>query len=66
MNESVLEYQKQRIEALEAENLRLKIAIIRKESSVKDYLKRLSALIKDEAFNKPIQYINYESKPTLA
>lgn len=66
MNESVLEYQKQRIEALEAENQRLKLAIIRKESSVREYLNRLTALINDEAFNKPIHFINYESNKTMA
>lgn len=66
MNESIIEFQKQRIEALEAENQRLKLAIIKKESSVRDYLKRLSALINDEAFNKPIPARNYESNPTMA
>lgn len=66
MKEAVIEFQKQRIEALEAENQRLKIAIIRKENSLKAYLKRLQDMINDENFNKPIHDKNYASKSTMA
>jgi hypothetical protein len=59
MNEAIIEFQKQRIVALEAENQRLKQAFIRKESSLKAYLLRLQEIINDDAFNKPIHNINY-------
>lgn len=59
MNETIIEFQKQRIVALEAENQRLKQAVIRKESSLKAYLLRLQEIINDDAFNKPIHNINY-------
>lgn len=66
MKESIIEFQKQRIEALETENRLLKVAIVRKENSVKEYLKRLTVLINDPAFNKPIIDKNYESIQNVA
>lgn len=66
MNESIIEFQKQRIAALEAENQRLKIEMVRKESSLKQYLIRLTETINDPVFNKPIHYINYETNKKSA
>ena len=64
--EDIIQFQKERITALENENQRLKIAVIRKESDLKDYLKRLTELKNDPVFNQPIQTKNYSNESNQA
>ena len=57
--DELIKFQKQRIEALEEENKLLKQAVIRKESSVRDFLNRLTNIINDPNFQKPIHNQNF-------
>lgn len=67
MNSDIYEFQKLQIEALKKENERLKLQMIRKESSLRDYLKRLQDHMSNPDFNKPILNINYnESNKRMA
>lgn len=54
------EFQKLQIEALKNENEKLKQVVIRKESSLKDYLKRIQEHMSNPDFYKPILNINYD------
>lgn len=61
------EFQRLRIEVLEKENQTLKQTMVRKESSLKDYLKRLQDHMSNPDFNQPILNISYdESNRNLA
>ena len=64
--EDIIQFQKERITALENENQRLKIAVVRKESDLKDYLKRLTELKNDPVFSQPIQTKNYNNESNQA
>jgi hypothetical protein len=66
--EEIIQFQKERITALEKEVERLKGALKIKENSLHAYLKRLNEVTKDPAFNKPILTKNYsnESNATMA
>lgn len=56
----ICEFQKLQIEALKKENERLKQVMVRKETSLKDYLKRIQEHINNPDFHKPILNINYD------
>ncbi len=56
----VLEFQKQRIEALEKEVERLQQIIVKTEKSTRISADKLKVVIKDPAFNKPSQNIEYK------
>lgn len=64
--EDIIQFQKERITALENENQRLKIAVVRKESDLRAFLKRLTELKKDPVFNQPIQTKNYSNESNQA
>ncbi|AMO19440.1 hypothetical protein [Flavobacterium columnare] len=55
----VLEFQKQRIEALEKEIQRLQQIIVKTEKTTRVSADKLKEVISDPAFNKPIQNLNY-------
>ena len=54
------EFQRLRIEVLEKENEKLKQVVIRKESSLKQFLKRIQDHINNPDFNKPILNQSYD------
>ena len=56
----ICEFQRLQIEALKKENEKLKQVVIRKESSLKQFLKRIQDHINNPDFHKPILSKNYD------